>query len=478
MDDVFSLSTLKEYFTGERLLEGLFGIEWEGLRTLEDGSLSLRPHPTVFGNKLTNPYITTDFSESQVEIITPAFNSVKEAFQFFSFISDLVNVSLDDDEFIWFQSLPCILPDSSKIPIAKYYGKKELAKKSMDYRKGLAKKYGLRKQLISGIHFNFSFKDEMVQEFYKHIIEDTFIDINYKGFKDSLYLKIARNYIKHAWFIIYLTGCSVAAHKSFTDECIKLTSISDNNGSFYTEYGPSLRNASCGYKNLEPLWPSYNNVKEFTRDVQSFVDKGILSEAKELYTQIRLKPKNPNKMLESLNEKGIQYLEVRTLDINPFYKCGLIQKDMDFLHLFLIYCLILDESDYENWQEEAILNEEKVAQFGYLPDLELLKDGKKVSFKDWGLEIFEGMEKMVYELDMDYYKPILRSLKKRFLNPSLTYGKRLLKLVKKEGFIKSQMNLSMNNKKTSQYIVNHTNLLNDDKFNKYVPIALQGKYSN
>ncbi|MGN1186682.1 MAG: glutamate--cysteine ligase [Methanobrevibacter wolinii] len=478
MENIFNLSTVKKYFTGEQLLDGLFGIEWEGLRTLKDGTLSLRPHPEIFGNKLNNPYITTDFSESQIEIITPAFNSVGEAFQFFSFISDLVNTSLDDDEYIWFQSLPCILPESSKIPIAKYYGKKELAKKSMDYRKGLAKKYGLRKQLISGIHFNFSFKDKMVQEFYKHIIEDTFIDINYKEFKDSLYLKIARNYIKHVWFIIYLTGCSVAAHKSFTDECTKLMNHTDNKGSFYTEDGPSLRNSSCGYKNLEPLYPSYNNVGEFTRDVQSFIDKGILSEAKELYTQIRLKPKNPNKMLSSLNEKGIQYLEVRTLDINPFYKCGLIRKDMDFLHIFLIYLLLLDESDYENWQEKAFINEINVAQYAYTPDLRLLKDGEEVDFVNWGLEIFEGMEKMVYEFNMDYYKPIIASLKKRFLNPSLTYGKRLLNLIKKEGFIESQMKLSMNNKKTSEYIINNTNLLNDEKFKKYIPIALQGKYSN
>ena len=137
----------------------------------------------------------------------------------------------------------------------------------------------------------------------------------------------------------------------------------------------------------------------------------------------------------------------------------------------------MDESDYGDWQNEAILNEEKVAQYGYLPDLKLLKDGKEISFQDWGLKIFEDMENLVETFNMDYFKPILTSLKRRFCNPSLTYGKRLLKLIKKDGFIESQVILSMNNKKTSEYIIRNTDILQDERFKKYVPIALQGKYS-
>ena len=153
MDRIFNLSKLHKSASSE---------------DLKQGSLSLSPHPEIFGNKLSNPYITTDFSESQIEIITPTFDTIDEAFSFFSFMSDLVNSSLDDDEFLWFQSLPCILPDSSEIPIAKYKGR-ELAEESMEYRKGLAKKYGLRKQLISGIHFNFSFKEELLEKLYENL---------------------------------------------------------------------------------------------------------------------------------------------------------------------------------------------------------------------------------------------------------------------------------------------------------------------
>ncbi|ADC46316.1 bifunctional glutamate-cysteine ligase/glutathione synthetase GshF [Methanobrevibacter ruminantium M1] len=471
MDKIFNLSQIKNNLSSEQLKEGSFGIEWECLRVKENGELSLSPHPEIFGDKLTNPYITTDFSESQIEIITPAFDTIDEAFSFFSFMSDLVNSSLSDDEYLWFQSLPCILPESDKIPIAKYKGR-GLGEESMEYRKGLAKKYGLKKQLISGIHFNFSFKEELIESFYDGVIGDK-EKISYKEFKDSLYLKISRNYIRYVWLIIYLTGCSVAVHNSFTLDCQKLMNHKDNQGSVYSDRGPSFRNSSCGYKNLEHLYPSYASVEEFTRDIQSFIDNGHLSEAKELYTQIRLKPRNPSDLLGSLNNNGIQYLEIRTLDINPFYKCGLIKNDMNFLHMFMIYLLIKEESDYESWQEDALYNEEKTAECGYEDGVKLIKDGKEVVLKDWALSILDEMEMMVESLNLEN-KSVIELMKLKIINSDLTYGRRLARLVEKDGYIESQLKLSRNNKLRSKYLVEETNLLNDERFKEYVPIALQG----
>ena len=477
MDRIFNLSQLHKHASAEDLRKGSFGIEWEGLRVRANGELFLSPHPEIFGNKLSNPFITTDFSESQIEIITPAFDTIDEAFSFFSFMSDVVNSSLDDDEYLWFQSLPCILPDSSKIPIAKYKGK-ELAEESMEYRKGMAKKYGLRKQMISGIHFNFSFKDELIEKLYDNLdfseiegYENS--SISYKEFKYMLYLKISRNYIRYVWLIIYLTGCSVAAHNTFTPECTDLMEHSDDYGGVYSERGPSFRNASCGYKNLEHLYPNYHSVDAFARDVQSFIDEGKLSQAKELYTQIRLKPKDPSDVLLSLRNDGIQYIEIRTLDINPFYKCGLIKKDMEFLHLFLIYSLIADESDYENWQEEAIYNEEMVDESAYDYNMKLLKDGEEISLEEWGLKILDEIDEMCRTLNIGS-QSLVDSMRQRVVDPSLTYGKGLVKLVKEKGYINSQLKLSQINKLTSKYLLEHRDLLNHEKYKEYVPIALQG----
>lgn len=452
----------------EELLSGSFGIEWECLRAHSTGELCLTPHPEIFGDKLKNPLVTTDFSESQIEIITPTLDSVDEAFDTFSLLSDLVNVSLPEDEYLWFQSIPCILPYYDKIPIAQYAEAKE-GRESQKYREELAKKYGVKKQMISGVHFNFSFNDETIQKLYSFTEESQ----SYKEFKNEVYLKITRNYLRYCWLIIYLTGCSIGTHKTFANDCIHLMNTKDAFGSYYSTKGPSFRNASCGYKNLKNLYPSYKNVDEFTRDINNYIESGELSEAKELYTQIRLKPKNPSDLLNSLKNDGIEYIEIRTLDINPFYKCGLTKQDMKFLHLFLIFMFIKEESDYEKWQEEALINEERTAEKAYVDEMRLLKEGVEIKLKDWALELINEMYDMIDELGINDYQSLDMMLK-RIENPDLTYGKRLLKMIKKEGYINTHTKLSMNNKFTSKNMIKNVNLDEHEELKKYVSLALRG----
>ena len=449
------------------ILSGSFGIEWESLRAKGDGKLSLTPHPEVFGDKLTNPLVTTDFSESQIEIITPTFDTIDDAFGVFSLISDLVNVSLPDDEYLWFQSIPCILPYWDQIPIAQY---SEEGKSSQKYREDLAKKYGVKKQMISGVHFNFSFSDSLLKKLYE--FENA--DLSFREFKDNVYLKIARNYLRYCWLIIYLTGCSIGSHKTFSNDCIHLMDAKDNYGSYYSTRGPSFRNASCGYKNLKELYPSYASVDGFVEDINNFIESGDLSEAKELYTQIRLKPKNPKDVLNSLKKDGIDYIEIRTLDINPFYKCGLVKRDMKFLHLFLIYLLIKGESDYVGWQREAKINEENTAECAYVESMRLIRDGQKVTIESWANEIINEMYLMCDVLGIDGGHT-LNLMLNRILNPDLTYGKRLLKLIRENGYINTHIALSKNNKQTSISSLKNIDLAECDNVKKYASIALIGK---
>ena len=353
-------------------------------------------------------------------------------------------------EYLWFQSIPCILPYTGEIPIAKY-GREGRA--SEKYRIDLAKKYGFKKQMISGVHFNFSFAESTLEKLYGIVGYDG----SYVEFKNEIYLKIARNYLRYCWLIIYLTGCSIGLHDSFSKDCIHLMDAMDMYGSYYSTKGPSFRNSSCGYKNLKDLRPSYKSVGDFTRDVQSFIDNGDLSEAKELYTQIRLKPKDPSDMLNSLNDEGIAYIEIRTLDINPFYKCGLVQHDMEFLHLFLIYMLIKKESDYEGWQKEAKINEEMAAEKAYDESMRS--------------EVINEMYGMCEVLNIDADNT-LKLMHDRVSNPELTYGQRLLKLISERGYINTHTMLSMNHKKTSKDFVNNMNVEDCDLYKKYVPIAL------
>ena len=449
----------------DEILAGLFGIEWEALRVKSDGKLALSPHPEVFGDKLKNPVVTTDFSESQIEIITPTYSTIEEAFSTFSLLADIVNFSLRDDEYLWFQSLPAILPYDSQIPIAQY---SDEGQSSQEYRENLASKYGVKKQMISGVHFNFSFTEDFIKKLY----EITDFDLDYQEFKNEIYLKITRNYLRHCWLIIYLTGCSIGSHESFSRECIHLMDEVDAYGNHYSTKGPSLRNSSCGYKNLKRLYPRYTSVEDFADDVNSFIERGDLSQAKELYTQIRLKPKDPSDLLNSLKNDGIKYIEVRTLDINPFYNCGLVEHDMKFLQLFLIYMLVKSESDFECWQSEAFINEERVAEKAYDETIRLVRDGKEITIKEWAYEIINEMYGMCEVLGFDEFDT-LKLMHDRVLNPDLTYGKRLLELIRKEGYINAHMNLAINNKRTSVKKKKKLEESNSPEFRKYFSLALK-----
>ncbi|WP_405309991.1 glutamate--cysteine ligase [Methanobrevibacter sp.] len=461
-----NLANLSKLSSNE-ILEGSFGIEWESLRAKDDGKLSLTPHPAVFGDKLTNPLITTDFSESQIEIITPTFDTIDDAFENFSLLSDMVNASLPQDEYLWFQSIPCILPYWDQIPIAQYSGDGESSQK---YREDLARRYGVKKQMISGVHFNFSFSERFLKKLYS--LEND--DLSFKDFKDNIYLKIARNYLRYCWLIIYLTGCSIGSHKTFSNDCIHLMDAKDDYGSYYSTRGPSFRNASCGYKNLKDLYPSYNSVDDFVGDIKSFIDNGDLSEAKELYTQIRLKPKNPKDLLNSLKDGGIEYIEIRTLDINPFYQCGIVNRDMKFLHLFLIYMLVKEESDYLAWQNEAKINEERTAECGYVDSMRLLRDGCEVTLKDWAHEIINEMYDMCDELGIGGFDT-LNLMMNRVLNPDFTYGKILLSLIEQHGYINTHIMLSKNNKQISMDNLRNCDVDSCDEVKKYFDVALAGK---
>ena len=222
------------------------------------------------------------------------------------------------------------------------------------------------------------------------------------------------------------------------------------------------------------MYPSYNSVNEFVGDINSFIDNGDLSEAKELYTQIRLKPKNPKDLLNSLKDSGIEYIEIRTLDINPFYQCGIVNRDMKFLHLFLIYMLVKDESDYLAWQNEAKINEERTAESGYVDSMRLLRDGCEVTLKDWAHEIINEMYDMCDELGIDGFDT-LNLMMNRVLNPDFTYGKMLLSLIEQHGYINTHIMLSKNNKQISMDNLRNCDIDSCDEVKKYFDVALAGK---
>ena len=412
---------------------GSYGIEREGLRVTNEGKLALTPHPKVFEKKICNPYITTDFSESQIEVITPTFNSVEECYNFTNVLYDIVAQEIGD-EYLWPISMPCILPEDKDIPIAEFC-ECPMGINARRYREQLMKKYGGKRQLISGIHYNFSFQDDFLKELHKKVGEGT----SFREFKDNVYLKLVRNYLRYRWLIIYLLCGSNVIHDSFEKEYIEsLNKI--NEDTYHNESALSYRNSQYGYKNNIDLYPNYDSVKAYVDSMNNFVKDKVLESHKELYSQVRLKAADIDNFLESLEKDGIKYLEYRSLDINPFEKGGISLNDLKFLEVFNIFLLVKEESDYEKWQEEALDNQKLIAEQG-LSNVNLKRDGKNISKEEWGLELLSYIKNINDKLNLVSNEIILEMIDK-IKDFKSTYAYKMLKKVKSEGFIDANLSLA------------------------------------
>lgn len=425
------LNKIKKLFSSSEILSGNFGIERETLRLDENGYLAKTDHPEVFGDKSHNPYITTDFSESQIEVITPAFKSVEEAYNFTRSLYDIVAMEIKD-EYLWPESMPCIIPEDKDIPVAKFNGS---SKESQEYREKLLIKYGGKKQLISGIHYNFSFDEAIIKKLY----EDSEEKLSYKEFKDSIYLKVARNYLRYRWLIVYLFGAAPIVHESFINSC--KCPLKEVNHNEYSSLGAiSHRNGKCGYKNKIDLFPSYNTVSEYLESIDGYIKDELIDSHKELYSQVRLKPSDTKNFKESLLKDGIKYLEYRTIDINPFEKGGISLEDLRFLQVFNIYLLTKEESNFENWQEEALENQQLIAVHG-VDDIELKFNGKSISKIDFGLEILNEIMIINDELNLGF-KDVINNMIAKLKDSKLTYSYKITEKIKEEGYINTFLNLA------------------------------------
>lgn len=420
---------IKENSLGLDIKKGRFGIEKESLRVNENGELALTNHPKFFGDKIKNPYITVDFSESQIEMITPTESSVEKAYDFLRNIHEIVATNLKD-EYLWSQSVPPILPSEELIPLGKFPQNKELEK----YREKLALKYGRKKQLLSGIHFNFSFDDEFLKELYELSKEKT----SFKEFKNNIYLKISRNYFKYGWMIIYLLGASPVIHETYLQKCIdKMKKFTED--TYYFEDLVSFRNGSCGYRNEKDFFVNYESVDKYVESLERLIEKESISSAKEYYSPIRLKTKNPKEILLELKNSGIEYLEFRSIDLNPFSEIGIEKTDLEFLHLFILFLFLKDDESFEEKDYFRYLkNQEILANKGNSDEFRLICcEDKNVSPKEYSIVILEEIERHLKAIGAFTNKDekVLQYQKNKVLSNRL-YSDLVLKEVKQKGFVK------------------------------------------
>lgn len=424
------LQTIVKHGLTDLLLTGNFGLEKENLRTDVNGNLALTPHPTIFGDKAKHPYITTDFAESQIEMVTPPLSSPKEAYNFMQALHDIVSENLENEEYLWPYSLPTILPEDNTLIKEAQFSIPEIT----EYRQYLSHRYGKRKQLLSGVHYNFSFSDKFMNLLY-HAEHD---NLSYREFRDQVYLKLARYYLKYCWLFIYLFGANSVMHKSYLEtEDTEKEKLGDD--CYVFRGSSSFRNGENGYRNVEYFYVSYNSLYDYIADINQAIENGQIIAAKEYYSQLRLKGHSKANVLEDLKQNGITYVEIRTLDLNPLVPLGITLESLELIHLFMVYALIAPDF-YLSDEEYQIANHNQVlaADGNYLAGIKLHIDNKKsIGLDEWGIDLLDEMYTKLSTLgiDTDKLQVITKyrdKLKTKEVNPAVI----ITEQVEKYGYAK------------------------------------------
>lgn len=434
---------------GDLLYGGLKGIEKESLRIAADGRLSMLSHPVALGSALSNRYITTDFSEALLEFVTPASKTTWETLQWVCNIHQFTYAQLGD-EMLWPASMPCRIPPDHEIPLAQY-GSSNVGRMKTIYRRGLGYRYGRQMQTIAGVHFNYSLP-ERLWTVYRDMSGGT---LSVDDFRSEQYLGLIRNFRRMGWIVLYLFGASPALCKSFVGgKASEMKSFSDD--TYFEPFGTSLRMSDLGYSNQNQsrINISLNSLEEYVRDLSRAIktpepsyqkigtkvdgvyrqlNANLLQIENEFYSPVRPKrvTQSGERPTAALQRGGIEYVEIRSLDINLFDPCGVNQNTMRFMEAFLIYCLLTDSPKMDQAElEEISHNQTETAKKGRDPAFRLRRKGDLVSIRDWAAEIMEGVLAVAEQLDRhdnnDSYTSAVRLMQQIVDTPDATPSARII----------------------------------------------------
>jgi len=434
------------------LCGGLKGIEKESLRISKDGFIAQTPHPKALGSALTHPYITTDYSESLIELITPPFADVKDSLDYLHNIHQFVYEHLDN-EILLGASMPCGIDGDESIPIAEY-GSSNIGRMKHVYRHGLWHRYGRTMQSIAGIHFNYSVPEALWPVLHK----EKSSPLSLEQFINEAYFGLIRNFQRMGWLILYLFGASPAICKNFFNSRPALMTQFEafDNGTLYHPYATSLRMSDIGYKskNQANLNIDYNSIDGYVSSLSAAINtpypeyekigtlvdgeyrqlnSNILQIENEFYSTMRPKQiaQSGEKPTLALKRRGVRYIEMRSLDLDLFNPIGIDEDKARFIEALLLTCLLQD-SPKTSAQEQQVNNANQlaVANFGRKPGLELNKNNQKILLKDWAAEILESMQPVCAILDQDdaakHYSSALEKQQLLVENPDSTASARIL----------------------------------------------------
>ncbi|MGK2913992.1 MAG: glutamate--cysteine ligase, partial [Porticoccaceae bacterium] len=407
------------------LLTGILrGLEKESLRVTPDGVLATSGHPRELGSTLTHPNITTDYSEALVEFITPPTTSVKGMLDTLEDIHRFTYQHMGKD-LLWVNSMPCVLGRDDDIPVARY-GHSNIGRMKTVYRVGLGHRYGRLMQTIAGIHYNWSLPDDFWALLHRHSGSTDSL----KDFKTTRYFGLIRNFRRHFWLLLYLFGAAPAVCRTFVaNREHSLVPFGADDHSLHMPFATSLRMGNLGYQSnaQESLVICYNSLGNYIENLRRALttpyppyeriglkDAGghyrqlsthLLQIENEFYGSIRPKRSTASgeAPLPALWQRGVEYVEVRCLDLNPYLSIGIDAQQVHFLDVFLLHCVLADSPETDDEEYRKILeNQRRVVYRGRDPGVVLLAAGGGKTLRAWGEELCTAMQPVAALLDQAF----------------------------------------------------------------------------
>ncbi len=449
------LRTFAEPAANASLRGILRGLEKESLRVTPQGTLAQTDHPRALGSALTHPHITTDYSEALLEFITEPFADVEPLLAQLDDIHRFTYQQLAaNNERLWPASMPCALGSDDEIPVARY-GSSNSGKMKTVYRVGLGHRYGRSMQTIAGIHYNFSLPDD----FWLALQQQAGDQQALQDFKTQRYFGLIRNFRRNFWLLIYLFGASPAVSSCFVKgRSHKLQPFPAADQTMYLPYATSLRMGDLGYQSdaQKSLVVNYNNLGDYLATLcggitQSYpayeyigvknaqgeyqqLNSSLLQIENEFYSSIRPKrtTERGETALQALRLRGVEYVEVRCVDLNPYEPLGITREQMQVMDAFLLYCLLsdspqTDEREFYQGQE----NQRRIVNQGRDPELRLLRGEGEISMRQWAAEILQGCEATARLLDQakggSAHLQALELQQAKIADPALTPSARVLR---------------------------------------------------
>ncbi|MDD2846413.1 MAG: glutamate--cysteine ligase [Rhodoferax sp.] len=440
-----------------QLLRGIQrGYERECLRIDRSGQLAKTPHPSALGSKLTHPWITTDYAEALLEFITPP--SSEPGFPL-AFLKDIHRFSAQqlEGELLWAGSMPCKIGTDADIAIADY-GSTNAARFKMVYREGLGLRYGRAMQTIAGAHYNWS----LPQDFWRSLRDCCGGGPNLQDFIDQRSFGLIRNFLRYGWLVPYLFGASPALCRSFLQgHPSDLTELVP--GTLHGAFATSLRMSDLGYQNhaQDKLNINFNSLAEYTNGLEAAIrtpdpyyaelgvrmgdhwkqlSDSLLQLEAEFYAPMRPKRIAPNgeRPAKALRTLGVQYLEMRLFDLNPFIDIGIAPEQSLFADVLLLMCLFRASPPITSReQSENDENKRRVVTRGRQPGLQLLVHNHEQPLRALAHELFNDMAPFAAMLDTAYggqrYQDAMQDLRLRIDEPERTPSAQVLEAIKQHG---------------------------------------------